>query len=1341
MAINDFSIDAEQIDKATFGEALVNVEEQQEEAEVQRLNAEAAASQVENEVGENQVRKAEGDPTKDEQAKLERKDDPNTPEHEDLDENDPRRDGVGWNLGDAWAEVQAAGLGGARDTVSSALTLPERINDMFNGEMVEQGVFNYKPDWDPLGGDLNPITKTWWGGMLRGLVHFGTTAAAITAGVATLPFTGKAALATGIAAKGATKIGYLQRLQGLRQIGTGALGWKKAMAFDAGIGAASDIVSEYSQDDNAMGVLKQQFPALDTPLATNDQDHPAVMTAKNVAEGLGIGAVAGGLLMVLGKAAGGKFKGKRIRAAGDGASRAQSKRIAMEGRAKEVTQLELDLPQRTPADRAADTMAANRLDVAEQIKEEGTRQLELPGFGGYKNKPLADDDMGTALPRGRVHTVMKQLDEIDNNGFDGDLGSTYATVTPAQMRRSNEIVDVDGKTYEEVMRRMLGEDRFARLIQEAADNNMNAREVFRSSYKRMQDLIENRNKSGLSPEEFWKPLDDEMDRFGGIDAWTMKNVVTADLVNASLFKEMRDYALVSREGKDVFDVWDTDGPVAAIRDRFIYGMSNVKKARMLISGEFRKLRTVEGEAKANKVLKERLQAAQQESEEALDMMLKVAQETKSGPLGDALLEAFSMSNAPRNWEDLEEYFNSRLRGGDYKGKNTPSMVVKELQGVMVNSILSGPKTPVKAVMGTTIAGFSRPLAQALGGLFTMDGRQMQLGLAASSAMVEALPEAWKVFKTKLNSYWAGDMSTIKTRFSNYEKRNADWEAMGEWIMREGNKNDGQKAAYLLGNMARGLNDNSLLTYSSKLMQSTDDAFGHIMARARARMDSMQKAWAELSEGPAGTLPIVDKNFMRKYEENFMKKYTNADGTINWDQSAALKYAQEEATLTRDLSGFTKGMEQLFARTPWAKPFFLFARTGVNGLELTAKHMPGFNMLVKDERRIANASYDMANSGKLLDIGIENGQQLDNAKAIQKGRMVMGTSLVTMASMFFMTDRLTGNGPMNTAQKKTWMAAGWQPRSIKLGDVWVSYDSFEPFNSILSHVADVGDNSELMGPEWTEQRLQRLATVLAQGTVSKSYLSGLSQLVELFNNPNEVGKVAANLANNQIPMGGLRNELGKLFNPYMKELNSDLASSIRNRNQLTELIAGGNKLPIKYDFLSGEPIKNHSFVTRMFNMFSPVQLNVQNSPGRTMLFNSGYDLNIAVYANPDGVNLKDYPDIRSEYQQAMGEQNLEAELNELASRPDVQESLKQMERDRNAGFIGKEPKTYLVNQLIAGAIRRAQKKAWAKVALDPKVQRLIRAQQKIEASQLSQRDYPDAANDRYQEAQELLNMPK
>ena len=71
-----------------------------------------------------------------------------------------------------------------------------------------------------------------------------------------------------------------------------------------------------------------------------------------------------------------------------------------------------------------------------------------------------------------------------------------------------------------------------------------------------------------------------------------------------LSKEMRDYALVAREANNVFDVWDVDGPVASIRDRLIYGMTNVKKVgcsspRVPYYGS-------EGEEAANKLLRERL---------------------------------------------------------------------------------------------------------------------------------------------------------------------------------------------------------------------------------------------------------------------------------------------------------------------------------------------------------------------------------------------------------------------------------------------------------------------------------------------------------------------------------------------------------------------------------------------------------------------------------------------------------------------------------------------------------------------------------------------------------------
>ncbi len=70
---------------------------------------------------------------------------------------------------------------------------------------------------------------------------------------------------------------------------------------------------------------------------------------------------------------------------------------------------------------------------------------------------------------------------------------------------------------------------------------------------------------------------------------------------------------------------------------------------------------------------------------------------------------------------------------------------------------------------------------------------------------------------------------------------------------------------------------------------------------------------------------------------------------------ATKFARKEVTLTQELTGFAEGLNSVFQQNPWAKPFFLFARTGVNGLNLTAKHTPVLNFLVKEWNDIAFAN--------------------------------------------------------------------------------------------------------------------------------------------------------------------------------------------------------------------------------------------------------------------------------------------------------------------------------------------------------------------------------------------------
>ena len=263
---------------------------------------------------------------------------------------------------------------------------------------------------------------------------------------------------------------------------------------------------------------------------------------------------------------------------------------------------------------------------------------------------------------------------------------------------------------------------------------------------------------------------------------------------------------------------------------------------------------------------------------------------------------------------------------------------------------------------------------------------------------------------------------------------------------------------------------------------------------------------------------------------------------------------------------------------------------------------------------------------------------------------------------------------------------------------------------MSTIADIGDASLLMGEEWTERELQKVALVAAQAITSKSYLAGIQSFVDLFGGrPGQFDRIVAGLANNSVPLAGLRNELGKLFTPYMREIGSGIDQSLRNRNLYAEYLPGED-IPVKYDMLNGKPIKEWDFLTRAFNTFSPVTLTLDQSPGRQFLFDSGYDLRLSTYYAPDSTNLTDSPRIRSLFQKAIGDQNLERQLDKLSQDPKAIASLALMRKDIRDGKRAEyDARNYWHNGKIDALFQEARRKAWASIMGRPEVVELIEEQ--------------------------------
>ena len=1203
------------------------------------------------------------------------------------------------NLGDYAKDTVVGAVAGVQDTASSLITLPERIIDFFTGEMArENKEGGYKAEWDDwFVDDENPLeTKTWWGGLVRGVTHVGTTLATPIPGAGKLGSIAKLA-STAKAVKGAKAAKAVgagltvgknapKALKAARKARIAAHRLKVTPKFKflgktkqltgrnlikgAATGAKFDLTSKTSQEDNVTGMLKQRWAWLDTPLATQEHDHPAMKTLKNVVEGMALGVVFDNLIHIIGS--GVKGSGKAI--------------VKNSKGGEEV----VDLKQVT------DIRAES---VRDQVAEKGIQQLELPGFGAYKNPKIKQQHQGNPTSLESLESATKSLDDIETRwgAEGGSAGSVTSNVEIDRIAKSSQEAR---KVVKEVLQRGVSEGYLKGLDETAARQGVPKEVYYAKVSKLAQQVYEGRNTSDFTPDEFWAQVNKEsVKRTGSVEyefvAAEMAPII--DTINGTLMKEIRDIGIGGREMQDIFDLRSVDGPAQQLIEKLIAGLRIRAIQKAEISQQFREL----GDRATRDQIDEIVDQNVQQSIDAFRLAMKIAPEEGGDELFKTIFEGISMSKGIHTLDDFDAFMKYKLKGGVWKGgKKETGALIKELGSVFTHSVLSGPKTSMRAIMGTASATFARPMSMALGGLMKGDVVTMRAGLASLNAMRESIPESFELFKSRLNSYWSGDISTMKTRFIEKTKADDQWAMYGHWVENSGGASLMDKLVYRMANMARWANNTNMFTYSTKIMASTDDAFGLIIGRARAREKAFLEATEQMGEGG---FKNFDAAFFKDAEDKFNAKIFDNDGNLT-DEAAA--YTKREATLTQDLSGFAKNLEGTFNDAPWARPFFLFARTGINGLTLTAKHTPGFNFLVKEWNDIAFTK-PSANLEHLNKYGINNPRDLMTAKAVQQGRLAMGSAAIFMAGQSFLAGNLHGNGPTDRKKRQAWLDAGWKPRTVKIAGQWVSYDAFEPYNQILALVGDIGDHQELMGEEWAEDRFLKLSMALASTVTSKSYLAGLQSFVDLFSGaPGQQNRILASLMNNTIPLSSLRNEIGKVLNPHTKELGSDIMSSIRNRNLSTEFLAGEDELPTKFDILTGEPIKDWNFITRMFNAVSPVQFNLDYSPGRELIFNSGYDLRTLGYSAPDGTDLSDAPGVRSKFQKAMGDQNLLKKFEKLAADPRMQLSLAKMNEARKNGEYDLDPSLFPHVKRIQQIFKQAKKIAWAQISQDEDVMELI-----------------------------------
>ena len=665
-------------------------------------------------------------------------------------------------------------------------------------------------------------------------------------------------------------------------------------------------------------------------------------------------------------------------------------------------------------------------------------------------------------------------------------------------------------------------------------------------------------------------------------------------------------------------------------------------------------------------------------------------------IDDDLLEQFMHFTATSNgnmqtWKDLDAFFKRKLRG--YRGADgyERNAILNELATMGVNSMLSGPKTPARALIGTGIQTIARPAATILGALGQGNDRVLKGAWASVGGMIEARNDAWRKAVADFQSY---NMEENGWRGFTKSKADDEWDTMAKWIESQGTAGD--KAQLQLATSLRHINKMPFFNYGPRVMKSMDVFFSQIIARGRVRQIAFDDVYARAAESGKVLSDTDMEDLVKQAEVEFEGRVWTADGEIS-DEMA--KFAADEAKLTQQLTGFAKDLDKVFEKQPFLRPFFLFARTGVNALKMTSKYTPVLNSFITEHVDIMTKQFD---DPALLRYGIKTQQDLDIAKATMRGRQAIGYGVTSSAALLALNGQITGNGPPDRGLRNSWIQQGWQPRSIKIGDAYISYEALEPFNMFFSFIADIVDAQKVMGDEWTASEFSKAAYIMSANVTNKSFLAGLLQLQDLLTSQGQdASRVAANFVNNQIPLSGMRNEIGKLLSPGMRELETGFLQSVGNRNLWADVVSGGSLLPYRYDVLNGKKLRDYDPLTRLVNAVLPFSINVGTNETRETLFRSGLNLKQTFNTGPNGEQLENHPDLKSKYQFYMGQQNIEDQLTKLFESKQIRGSIFKMEQDRERGDQY-DPEDTLHGPIISELFRTAKRNAWSQLVNDPEL---------------------------------------
>ena len=557
----------------------------------------------------------------------------------------------------------------------------------------------------------------------------------------------------------------------------------------------------------------------------------------------------------------------------------------------------------------------------------------------------------------------------------------------------------------------------------------------------------------------------------------------------------------------------------------------------------------------------------------------------------------------------------------------PSIINKVWWSNIFNSNLSAAATPVKAAVGNLTGLLGRGMATIAGAVVEGDLANAKKAMVAHFALDDTLQKAsdhMRLVFRKASTNPKDVSYVMRNDIAIQEENSLD---MLRAYAKAAEENDEYGASMMLQiyEDLDALSMDPLLRFGGNAMTAFDGFAKSVTANTEAKyivLNRLAQSGEEIT--PAAFKKAYNEVYGSWFDGNEMLKSDYIDA-IN-----------SEIALNAD-SPVVDGFNQFIKRFPAARTFIRYPRTTANVIDTFTKWSPA-GIFSADYHKMWGAfgrkHIGEFSTDEIAEILTSKGRPVDDF-AMQrfeslryevKGKAAIGSLMTTMAFMSAANDRCTGNGHYNTAIQRQRVRSGWKAKSCKVPGTnkVVSYDWMGPIGDWLSLTIDVVDNFDSISTSKQEYFLQKLSFVLGSAFTNRSVLSQLEPMFDVLQgNGAAASRFTASFLNDLVPLGGMRNELGKILFPELRQIRSELQEHLRNRNAYLDAVDPERALDKVVDPIDGTDIGNEgNWFIRAFNR-GPFKVSSQPSKERQFLIDIEFNSSPTMRMSQRGVVLKNH----------------------------------------------------------------------------------------------------------------------